>query len=252
MISAIIITYNEEEVIEDCLKSLKDFADEIVVVDSFSTDKTQQLAKKYTSKIYEHKLTSFALQRTIALKHASHDFVLYIDADERLTPEFKIEARAVISSYNPESDIAGYFVRRKTYYFGRDWGLTDSVQRLFFKKKLVEWFGVVHETPKTEGRFENITSPILHLTHRNLEQMIEKTNKWSNYEAELRFQAKHPKMSWWRFPRVMITGFLSSYIFQKGYKNGTYGIVESFYQSYSMFITYAKLWELQTVKKPRS
>ena len=90
-----------------------------------------------------------------------------------------------------------------------------------------------------------IKSPILHLTHRNLYQMLEKTNEWSEYEAKLRFDSKHPKMSWWRFLRIMLTGFFKSYLLEKGYKNGTAGIIESIYQSFSMFITYAKLWEKQ-------
>ncbi len=249
MISAIVLTYNEEEVLEDALKSLSGFADEIVLVDSNSTDKTHTIAKKYKAKVVTHELVSFAQQRNEGLKHAKGDFVFYLDADERLSSEFKKEALALVTSYNPQSSIAGYFVKRKTYYFGRDWGLYDSVQRFFYKRKLIEWYGVVHETPRVDGEFGSILSPILHYTHRSLEQMLAKTNKWSNYEAELRFKAHHPKMTWWRFPRVMATEFYKSYFLQKGYKNGTYGIVESLYQSFSMFITYAKLWELQTTKK---
>ncbi len=249
MISVVIITQDEEEVIEDCLKSLKDFADEIILIDSGSVDKTVQIGKKYKAKIIENKLVSFAEQRNIGLKHAKGEFIFYLDSDERLTDGFKKEALGLIHAYNPLSPVAGYFVKRKTYYFGRDWGLVDSVQRLFYKKKLKEWYGVVHETPRVEGEFGDISSPILHYTHRNLEQMIAKTNRWSNYEAELRLKANHPKMSWWRFPRVMCTEFCKSYFLQKGYRNGTYGIVESLYQSFSIFITYAKLWEFQNTKK---
>lgn len=248
MISAIIITYNEEEVLEDALKSLSGFADEIVIIDSKSTDNTQSIAKKYKARIIEHELESFAEQRNLGAKHAKGDFIFYLDADERVTGEFKKEVFATIAAYNPLSDIAGYFISRKTFYFGRDWGLTDSVQRVFYKKKFKEWYGVVHETPVVNGQFEHIVSPINHFTHRNLQQMIVKTNKWSNYEAELRLKAHHPRMSWWRFPRVMVTEFFKSYFSQKGYKNGTYGLVESIYQSYSAFITYAKLWELQNKK----
>ena len=69
--------------------------------------------------------------------------------------------------------------------------------------------------------------------------------QWSTIEAELRFKARHPKMTWWRFPRVMFTAFYDSYIKQKGYKVGAVGIMESMYQAFSIFITYAKLWELQ-------
>ncbi len=248
MISAIIITYNEEEVLEDSLKSLSGFADEIIIIDSKSTDKTQPIAKKYKARVFEHELSSFAEQRNLGAKYAKGDFIFYLDADERLTEEFKKEALGTISAYNPLSHIAGYFIKRKTFYFGKDWGLTDSVQRLFYKKKLKEWYGIVHESPTVDGQFERINAPINHFTHRNMQQMIIKTNKWSKYEAELRIKAHHPRMTWWRFPRVMITEFLKSYVTQKGYKNGTYGLIESIYQSYSAFITYAKLWELQNRK----
>lgn len=245
MISAIIITYNEEDVLEDALKSLSGFADEIVLVDSNSTDKTQSIAQRYKAKIISHKLISFAEQRNVGLKHTNGEFVFYLDADESLTSEFKTEALRVISNFEEDSNIAGFYIKRKTYYFNKDWGLTDRVQRLFFKKRLKSWYGDVHETPRVEGELLEISSPIIHSTHRNLSQMLEKTNKWSDIEAKLRFDSNHPRMSWWRFPRVMIPAFLKSYIQEKGYKNGTKGVIEGLFQAYSMFITYAKLWEMQ-------
>ena len=249
MISVVIISLNEEEVIEDCLKSLKNFSDEIILIDSKSTDDTVKIAKKYGARVVENVLTSFSTQRNIGLEHARGEWVFYIDADERLTPEFIKEAKDIIFSYDTASKIAGYFIKRKTYYFGKDWHFTDRVQRLFYKKKLKEWFGVVHETPRVDGEFGLIQSPILHYTHRSLEQMVDKTNKWSDYEAELRFKAHHPEMSWWRFPRVMISEFFKAYIKQGGYKNGTEGMMEGIYQAFSIFITYSKLWELQNRRK---
>lgn len=248
MISTIILTNNSADVLEDCLRSLGDFSDEIILIDSRSTDKTVEIGKKYNAKIVEHPLISFADQRNIGLDHARGEWLIYVDTDERLTPEFKKEALEKIKSHDENGNNAGYFIRRKTFYFGRDYHLTDRVQRLFYKKKFKEWYGKVHETPKVNGEFDTINSPIEHYTHRTLEQMVEKTNKWSDFEAELRFKAHHPKMSWWRFPRVMITESFKSYFGQKGWRNGTDGFIESIYQGYSMFITYAKLWELQNKK----
>ena len=117
------------------------------------------------------------------------------------------------------------------------------------KEKLKGWHGVVHETPEVQGSLETINEPILHFTHRNLEQMVAKTNDWSEYEANLRVRTDHPKMNFFRFIRVMATGFTRSYIFEKGYKNRTAGLIESVYQAFSMFITYAKLWEKQQARK---
>lgn len=248
MITVIIIALNEEEVLKECLDCVSGFATKILVVDSGSTDNTVVIAKKHGAKVIEHTFEDFASQRNFALKHTDTDWILYLDADEKLTPEFKKEVGSVIESYNEQSDIAGFFIKRKTFYFGKDWGITDQVQRLFYRKKIKDWYGKVHETPKVDGELGVISSPILHNTHRNLSQMIEKTNKWSDIEARLRFDAHHPKMSWWRFPRVMIPAFFRSYMKEKGYRNGTAGVIESIYQAYSMFITYAKLWELQRRK----
>lgn len=248
MLSIIILTYNEEDVIGECLASLGDFGDEVIVIDSFSTDKTQEIAKRHKAKVVEHRLLDFFSQRNFALDTTRGDFVYYIDADEVVTEDFKKEVKAAILNYPNTPFIGGWFIRRETYYFGKRWGLTDQVQRLFYKKKLLRWEGVVHETPRIEGEFGIINSPIKHFTHRNFSQMVEKTNKWSNYEAELRFRAHHPKMSFWRFVRVMMTGFFRSYIMEKGWRNGTAGFMESVYQAFSMFITYAKLWELQNKK----
>ncbi len=248
MISVIIISYNEEDVLEDALKSVRGFADETIIVDSGSKDKTLDIAKKHQVHVIYHKFKDFSDQRNFGFKKSKGDWVFYLDSDERLTDAFKEEVLGVIASYNESKSIAGYFIKRKTFYFGKNWGLTDSVQRLFYRKRFINWSGDVHETPSVKGDFGVINTPIIHETHRNLSQMVEKTNRWSEYEASLRLNSNHPYVSWWRFPRVMIPEFFKAYIGNKGYKNGTMGIIESTYQAFSMFITYAKLWEKQTKK----
>lgn len=248
MLSVIILTKNEEAVIADCIESIKDLADEIIVIDSSSEDRTVDIAKHLGAKVFEHDFIDFSKARNFGIEQAKGDWVLYIDADEQATNSFIGEVKDSISHYKIDSSIGGYYIRRKTFYYGRDWQFIDKVQRLFYKKKFKEWHGVVHETPKISGEFGVIKSPILHYTHRNLSQMIAKTNEWSKYEAELRLKAKHPKMNSLRFIRIMITGFIQSYIYQNGYKNGTEGVIEAIYQSFSMFITYAKLWEKQNKK----
>ena len=175
-LSNIILTKNEEEVIADCLESLKGLGDEIIVVDAESSDRTTQIADHLGAKIITHKFLDFASQRNFGMSKALGDFVLYIDADEQLTPEFKGEVRQIIDKFDKSGSIGGYFLRRKTFYFGRDWDFFDRVQRLFYKNNFKEWYGVVHETPKIKGTFGTISAPILHFTHRNLFQMLEKTN----------------------------------------------------------------------------
>ena len=248
-LTVVIVSKNEEEVISDCIKSVKGFAAEIVIIDSYSTDKTVEIAEKLCAKVIKNQFKDFSDQRNFAILHVHTPWVLYLDSDERLTEDFKRDVETVIRNYNEFSPIAGYFIKRKTFYFGKDWSFEDKVQRLFFRSRFIEWKGVVHETPKINGEFGEINSPIVHLTHRNLSQMLEKTNVWSEYEAKLRLSSKHPKLVPWRFVRVMLTEFFNSYFKNKGYKNGTYGLIEGIYQSFSIFITYAKLWEMQEKEK---
>jgi glycosyltransferase involved in cell wall biosynthesis len=246
MLSIIILTKNAEPTLADCISNIHSIADEIIVVDSGSTDRTVEVAKINRAKVFVQHMKDFATQRNFAIQQAKGDWVLYLDADEFATKRFCREVNHVIQNHT-ESEIGGYYIHRKTYYLGKDWGFTDKVQRLFIKDKFIKWNGIVHETPEVRGDFGEIMAPVHHYTHQNLSQMLSKTVEWSDHEASLRFEAKHPIMTPLRFVRVMVTGFLDSYIKGKGYKNGTEGFIEALYQSYSMFITYAKLWEKQNV-----
>jgi len=249
MISVLIITKNDEEVIADAIASVKDLASEIVVVDGGSKDDTVKVAEKSGAKVVKNEFRDFSDQRNLAATFAHEEWIFYLDSDERATPEFKKELKNKLKNLGENSNLAGFYVKRKTFYYGRDYHFEDRVERVFKKSKLAGWHGIVHETAKVDGKLEVLKEPILHYTHRTLEQMVEKTNEWSDYEAELRFRADHPRMSAWRFARVMMSAFLGSYFMQGGWKNGTAGMIESLYQSFSMFITYAKLWERQLESK---
>lgn len=248
MLSIIILTKNSELTLADCIGNVMPIADEFVVVDSGSTDRTVEVANIAGAKVVVREMTDFADQRNFAFKQAKGDWILFLDSDEFATKRFCAEVKNVISKHDDESEYGGYFIKRKTYYYGKDWGLTDQVQRLFKKDRFIKWEGTVHETPRIKGSFGYIQSPVHHFTHQNLSQMVKKTIEWSDHEANLRFESKHPQMTPLRFIRVMITGFFNSYFKDNGYKNGTEGFIEAIYQSYSMFITYAKLWELQNKK----
>lgn len=243
-ITVLIISKNEEDVIGGAIESVRDLTDEIIVVDD-STDETAKIAEKAGAKVVHNKFKDFSDQRNLAASLAKTEWIFYLDSDERVTPEFVKEVEELIREYDLTFEEVGYFVKRKTFFFGKDWHFTDRVERLFRRDKLKEWQGVVHETPVVEGKLGTIKEPILHYTHRNFEQMVAKTNEWSDFEAELRLKSGHPRMTFWRFPRVMFTGFFGSYFGQAGWRNGTAGVAEAFYQAYSMFITYAKLWEKQ-------
>ncbi len=251
MISVLILTKNSEATLADCITNILPIAGEIIVVDSGSTDRTIEIARMMHATVITNPLKDFATQRNFAFTKAKGDWVLYLDSDEFATKSFCQEIQRKTEVFNPKSSIAGFYIARKTYFLGKDWGFADTVQRLFYAKKFKQWVGVVHETPQVDGEFAYIKNPVHHFTHQNLAQMLAKTNEWSEHEADLRFEAKHPTMTGWRFVRVMMTGFLDSYIKGNGYKNGTEGFIEAVFQSYSMFVTYAKLWERQQGKNKK-
>lgn len=241
-ISGIIIAKNEQNLIEEALDSLS-FCDEIIVIDNGSFDKTKELSQKKGAKVYEYKSNNFSELRNFGLSKALSDYILYLDADERIDEVLQKNIKDVLSK---DSEVSGFKLLRKNYYFGKnEWPYIEKLERFFKKEKLKEWKGELHESAVVEGKIEELNGFILHFTHRDLESMLEKTISWSSTEALLRYNANHPKMTWWRFPRVMLTAFFNSYVKQKGYKAGGVGFIESLYQSFSIFITYAKLWELQ-------
>ena len=243
-LSAIVIVKNGEDLIGDCLDSLS-FCDEIVVIDGGSKDKVLEISAKKGAKIFKHELNDFSLIRNFGLEKAEGEWVLYVDVDERVSPELKENIEKAIEN----SDFSAYKLLRKNFYLGQnEWPYIEKLERLFKKDKLKGWYGELHESPNIEGKVGEVKGFLFHYTHRDLTSMVYKTAEWSKIEAELRFKSNHPKMSWWRFPRVMISAFLNSYLKQGGYKIGTAGLVESIYQSFSMFITYARLWEMQNKK----
>ncbi len=246
ILSVIVLAKNEQERIAKCLESVA-WADEVIVIDNGSEDNTVSIAKKMGAKVVKSGEKSFAALRWHGATLAKGDWLLYVDADERITPELKNEIQETIGSYtagNPE----GYSIKRRNFYLGHPWPTQDKMQRLFLKSSLKGWFGQVHETARVTGVMETLKNPLEHNTHRTLEEMVAKTNEWSLIEAKLRFEHNHPPVVPWRLMRVMVTGFFDSFIHQQGWRAGTVGWIESLYQAFSMFITYAKLWELQEGK----
>jgi glycosyltransferase involved in cell wall biosynthesis len=244
-LTTIIITKNEENNIVDAIETVK-FSNQIIVVDNDSVDRTVDLAKKNGAEVVSGTFENFSKQREAALSLVKSDWLFYIDADERVSDELKKEFEKVISE-NESKDV--YKIKRKNFYFGEhEWFYHEDIIRFFRKNALKSWTGDIHESPVFIGEVGEFKGFLNHYTHGNLNSMLKKTIVWSDTEASIRFNANHPKMTWWRFPRVMLTTFFKYFVVQKGYRAGTAGLVESIFQSYSIFITYAKLWEMQNKK----
>lgn len=244
-IAAIVIAKNEEKMIKECLASLS-FCNEIVVIDNGSQDQTLEISKKMGAKVFDFRTDDFSKLRNFGLEKANYDWILYVDADERVTNDLKKEIKEKIEH---AGKFAAYKIKRKNFYFGNyEWPYVEKIERLFKKEFIKGWRGKLHENSVVDGKVSELEGLLLHYTHRDLASMVDKTLVWSKTEAKLRFDSNHPKIAWWRFPRVMIPAFINSYIIQGGWKVGAVGLVESIYQAFSIFITYAKLWELQNAK----
>lgn len=246
-LSVVIISKNAQNDIADAIACVS-FADEVIIVDSGSTDLTVDVAKRLKAEVFEHESLNFSELRNFGLSKARGDWIFYLDTDEVVDKILEDSIKRQIGEKN--NKFSAFKISRKNFYFGNhEWPYVEQIQRLFKRKALKGWYGVLHESPKIDGEIGVLDGFLLHYTHKNLSSMLEKTMQWSDLEAKLRFEAGHPKMTWWRFLRVMLTAFFDSFIKQNGYKAGVVGILESFYQSFSIFITYAKLWELQKNEK---
>ena len=255
-LSAVIITKNEEERIASCLDSVS-FADETIVIDAGSTDKTVFIAKEKGAQVYHFPMKDYASQRNHGLEKAKGEWLLYVDADERVSNNLRQQIIATINNQpsfakaskgrqSTINNIVAYRIPRKNYYFGAyEWPVIEKLERLFRREGLKGWYGRVHESPMVEGEISELHAPLIHYTHRDLSSMTNKTVEWSDAESDLLLHSKHPRMVPWRFIRIMGTKFLDSYVKQGGWKAGTAGLIESMYQAYSYLIIYARLWERQ-------
>ena len=261
MLSVIILTKNEEKMIGACLESVK-WADEIIIADNGSTDKTLEIIRSDKSlesrvKVMKFAEQDFASLRNKAMEEAKGDWVLYVDADERVLESLKEEILKSLDfardrQVQDDDGFSAFAIPRKNIIFGKEVNYgpykKDWVIRLFRKKDFEKWSGKVHETPHFKGKLGYTKNSFLHLTHRGVDQMVLKSLEWSKIDAKLRLDSKHPKMSGWRFLRILITELWNQGIIRKGFFNGTVGIMDSLLQVFSLFITYVRLWELQQEK----
>ncbi len=251
-LSVIIIAKNEEKLIGDAIRSAK-FADEVIVLDSNSEDRTREVASALGAKVWRtsDKRLEFSRWRTEAIKKAKGAWIFYLDADERITPKLRNAILKIIKQ-PPEKNVVAYAVPRENYYLGHRvrWGGSwpDYVKRLFWKKALKKWRGKLHEEPVFKGELKLLQAPLKHYTHRDLTSMVAKTIAWSRLEAEELYRAHHPPVTWWRILRMMLTELWQRGIKQQGFRDGTVGIIEVIFQMFSRFVTYARLWEKQNSK----
>lgn len=247
MVSVIILTKNEEERIKACLESVK-WADEIIVFDNKSTDKTREIASKYTEKIFEFEELDYAHVKNMAFEKTKGDWVLYVDADERVLDNLKDE----IIEITKNSENVAYAISRINIIFGEKVSYRpfwpDWVIRLVKRSEFKSWRGKIHEHLEFEGKLGYTKNSFLHLTHRDIDHVVIKSLEWSKIDAKLRLDSNHPKMNSFRFLRILFGELFYQGFIRKGFFSGTVGTIDSILQTFSMFITYVRLWQMQQTK----
>jgi glycosyltransferase involved in cell wall biosynthesis len=250
-ISAIIITKNEEENITDCLKSIN-WVDEIILVDAESLDRTIELAKPFTQKIFVNKWDGYVKQKEFAISKVSNEWVLSIDADERVSPALKDE---IINSN--ENSVDGYYLKRENYFLRKHikscgWD-NDYQLRLIRKSKTKLTSRLVHEGFTVEGKTERLKNHLIHYTFRSVENTINKINQYSTLRAQ-EISAKGKKIGGFKIVAHGLTAFFKFFIGLRGYRDGVHGLIISLFNSITTFLVYMKVWELQTeqTKKNKS
>ncbi len=241
-ISAVIITLNEAENISEAINSVK-WADEIIVVDSGSADETVNLAKAAGAKVFKHSWEGYAAQKNLANGKAKSEWILSLDADERVSDELREEIRALIEA--PEHD--GYYIPRRSWFLGRwikhcHW--YPDYQLRLFRKDNAEWTGgEVHEHIKVTGSTGKLKNDILHYTYKDIADQTERLNKYSTLWAKEAFaRGKRPSVFKMLFSPFFT--FINVYILRLGFLDGFAGLVISRSLAYYSFQKKAKLIEL--------
>lgn len=247
-ISATIITLNEEENIAEALESLA-WADEIIVVDSESTDRTVEIALRFTEKVITQKWLGYAAQKNFATRQATHDWVFNLDADERLSAELQSQIATLKTAESP--DVAAFEMPRKVYYLGR-WiqhsGWYPDYKIRLYDRTRGQWVGkYVHESVKVDGQVRRLDGDILHYTVRSASEHHQRLDRYTTLAAQEAFE-KGRRASFAAMMFAPFATFIKSYFLKLGFLDGIQGVAIAYFAGHYVFSKNLKLWELQNGK----
>ncbi len=240
-VSVVVITKNEEKNIEDTLKSIKDFED-IAVVDSFSEDRTVEICRKYTHRVYQHEWQGYAKQKQMAVDYAEKPWVLILDADERVTPKLKSEITEKIKN----ASFSGFYIPRKNFFLDKwirhgGWR-PDYTLRLFRKDVSYVEQREVHEKVVVNGPLGYLKEPLEHYTYRTITDYIKKMENYSMLSAkELCNKKSTPSILSMLLNPVFV--FTKMFFLRQGFRDGVHGFMLAILYSFYTFLKYAKAWE---------
>jgi len=252
MISVVINTLNESKRLSAAISSVKDFADEVVVIDMESDDGSAEVAKSLGAKVFTHKRMNYVeLARNFGISKAGGDWVLVLDPDEELSPSLSAKLKEEI-----ENNTADYFrLPRKNIVFGKwlkysRWWPDYNIR--FFKKGSVTWNEMIHSVPITSGRGADIDEreeyAIIHHHYDSMAQYLERLNRYTSAQSAEKVK-QGEKFSWRDLLTKPSSEFLSRYFLAQGYKDGIHGLALSLLQAFSELIVFLKVWEVSKFEK---
>ena len=244
-ITVVVSAYNEESSLSRCLSSVS-FADEIIIVDNSSLDKTGTVARKFTKHVFRQpNILMLNTNKNYGFGKATSDWILNLDADEEIPPDLAKEIQAVIAA-NPTEN--GFWIKRKNIIFGK-WmthGLwwPDKQIRLFRRGKAKFPCVHIHEYIRVEGQVGELNEPYLHYNYESVHQYLTKIDRASTSEAISLSEMKY-QLAWYDAVRFPLSDFLKIYFAQHAYKDGLHGLVLSLFQAFYSFSVFAKFWEME-------
>lgn len=244
-LTAIIPTGNEIHNIEAVIDSVS-FADEILVVDSYSTDGTYEKALELATKVIRRNYEYSASQKNWAIPQAQHEWILLVDADERVTPELKEEIIAILN--NPQPDVVAYWIGRMNHFMGERVNYSgwrnDKVIRLFKRDACKYQDKQVHAEIIADGKVAFLKEKLYHNTYISFDAYLEKMNRYAWWQAK-DYDKKTGKLTPYHFIIKPFWGFFKHYIIQSGFRDGVVGLTIGYVQGYVVFMRYVKLWLLR-------
>jgi glycosyltransferase involved in cell wall biosynthesis len=247
-VSVYVLTYNNRRTLERCLKSLR-WADELIVVDSFSDDGSFELAKGFTDRVYRKQWGGHREQYQYAANLTENDWIMFVDADEEVPSELVDEIREELDQNRGEWD--GYICHRRTFYLGR-WikygGWYPDYEIRLYHRDRGKWVGDLHAKLAVEGRVKHLNHYYLHYTYRDISDQIQTIDSYSRTAAEDMMHSGE-KSSLFKLLLRPPFRFLKEYLFKAGFMDGLPGLIIAVSTVFYVFIKYAKLWELERTSK---
>lgn len=241
MISALAITYNEEQHIERFIKSLS-FADEIIIVDSNSTDETVAIAKSLNAKVITRDFDNFSSQKNYALEQANHDWIVFFDLDETISTELADEIQSKINS---STETVAFKVKRHVHFMGKRIRYSgfqnDEVVRVFEKSACHYNSNFVHETLEVKGKCETLKNHSEHFSYKSFDLYNDKLTLYSRLQAEMLY-AKNLRPNAFHFMVRPWFRFFHQYIIKLGFLDGKEGFILAYLSAFAVFKRYLFLW----------